>query len=68
ILPVFEEMQQIGNVTEREMYRTFNMGVGMVVVCAPSDKDEIRAHVERNEAACYEIGRVIQGQLEVAIR
>jgi len=60
-------MQRLGNVTEREMYRTFNMGVGMVIVCAPSDKDEIKAHVERNQA-CYEIGRVIQGQRDVALR
>src|SRR6476619_4690965 len=68
ILPVFELMQRLGNVTEREMYRTFNMGVGMVIVCAPSDKDEIKAHVERNQARCYEIGRVIQGQRDVALR
>jgi len=68
ILPVFELMQRLGNVTEREMYRTFNMGVGMVIVCAPSDKDEIKAHVERNQAGCYEIGRVIQGQRDVALR
>jgi len=67
ILPVFELMQRLGNVTEREMYRTFNMGVGMVIVCTPSDKDEIKAHVERNQA-CYEIGRVIQGQRDVALR
>jgi len=67
ILPVFELMQRLGSVTEREMYRTFNMGVGMVIVCTPSDKDEIKAHVERNQA-CYEIGRVIQGQRDVALR
>jgi len=67
ILPVFELMQRLGNVTEREMYRTFNMGVGMVIVCTPSDKDEIKAHVERNQA-CYEIGRVIQGERDVALR
>ena len=67
ILPVFELMQRLGNVTEREMYRTFNMGVGMVIVCTPSDKDEIKAQVERNQA-CYEIGRVVQGERDVALR
>jgi phosphoribosylformylglycinamidine cyclo-ligase len=67
ILPVFALIQRLGNVTEREMYRTFNMGVGMVIVCAPSDKDEIKAHIERNQAACYEIGRVIQGEREVIV-
>ena len=68
ILPVFALMQRLGNVTEREMYRTFNMGVGMVIVCTPSDKDEIKAHIERNQAACYQVGRVVQGQRDVAIR
>jgi phosphoribosylformylglycinamidine cyclo-ligase len=65
---LFELMQRLGNVTEREMYRTFNMGVGMVIVCAPTDKDEIKTQVEQNQAACYEIGRVVRGEREVAIR
>src|SRR2546428_6670734 len=34
VLPVFSLMQRIGNVSESEMYRTFNMGIGMVVVCS----------------------------------
>ena len=67
VLQVFQLMQQIGNVTEREMNRTFNMGVGMVVVCSPSDQDEIKAHIERNEVACYEIGQVVKGDREVMI-
>jgi len=42
MLPIFTLMQQIGNVSESEMYRTFNMGVGMVIVCSPVDADTIR--------------------------
>jgi len=68
ILPVFELMQRLGNVTEREMSRTFNMGVGMVIVCASSDKDEIKAHIESHQTACYEIGKVVHGEREVMIR
>jgi len=68
ILPVFELMQRLGNVTEREMSRTFNMGVGMVIVCASSDKDEIKAHIESHQRACYEIGKVVHGEREVMIR
>ena len=67
ILPVFESMQQIGNVTEREMYRTFNMGVGMVIVCSPEYVQEIKEHIERNQTKCYEIGRVIAGDRHVLI-
>ena len=41
MLPIYKLMQQIGNVSEAEMYRTFNMGVGMVVVCAAQDVEAV---------------------------
>src|ERR1043165_6677323 len=44
IPPLFELLQRLGNVSEREMYRTFNMGVGMVIVCAPADAETIKTH------------------------
>jgi phosphoribosylformylglycinamidine cyclo-ligase len=65
VLPVFEVMQQIGNVAETEMFRTFNMGVGMVIVCAESDALKIKAHVESAGQACYQIGRVTRGDQKV---
>jgi len=64
VLPIFKLLQQIGNVPESEMYRTFNMGVGMVIVCAEPDASAIKSQV--NES-CYEIGRVIEGNREVNI-
>ena len=67
-LPVFELMQRIGNVTEREMYRTFNMGVGMVIVCSPEDATTIQSDVRAKDSECYEIGRVISGDQGVLIR
>ncbi len=39
--PVFALIQELGQVSEAEMYRTFNMGVGMALVCAPTDAREI---------------------------
>src|SRR2546423_4175820 len=36
-LPIFTLMQRLGNIDQPEMYRTFNMGIGMVVVCSPTD-------------------------------
>ena len=35
VLPVFNLLQRLGNIDESEMFRTFNMGIGMVVVCDP---------------------------------
>jgi phosphoribosylformylglycinamidine cyclo-ligase len=46
VLPVFKLMREIGNVAEAEMYRAFNMGVGMVVVTAPQDKAAVESHLQ----------------------
>lgn len=62
-LPIFGLMQKIGNVEEREMFRTFNMGIGMVVICAEEDKD----FITENLREAVEIGRVIDGKKEVII-
>lgn len=62
-LPVFSLMQRLGNVEEKEMFRTFNMGIGMVVICSPEDKDAVCEHL----GTCYEIGRVIDGSNDVVL-
>jgi phosphoribosylformylglycinamidine cyclo-ligase len=62
-LPVFGLMQKLGNVEEKEMFRTFNMGIGMVLVCAESDKEFLK----NNLGECFEIGRIIAGNREVSI-
>ena len=67
VLPVFELMRQLGNVADAEMFRTFNMGVGMVVIAAPADAETIQAHLKERGAAVYEIGRVTKGNREVVI-
>jgi phosphoribosylformylglycinamidine cyclo-ligase len=61
-------MQRIGNVSEAEMYRTFNMGVGMVVVTSAEDQAAIESHLKERGTAVYQIGRVIEGNKEVLIR
>ena len=63
-LPVFGLMQRLGNVADSEMFRTFNMGVGMILICAESDKDFLK----ENLGACFEIGRVVAGNKEVVIK
>ena len=63
-LPIFGLMQRLGNVDEKEMFRTFNMGIGMVVVCSRSDKRVIENQVPN----CIEIGSVRKGSGTVEIR
>ncbi len=65
VLPVFKLMQEIGNVIDAEMFRTFNMGVGMVIVAAPPDAESIKAHLRKHNETVYEIGRVTEGKREV---
>ena len=68
VLPVFSLMQRIGNVSEPEMYRTFNMGVGMVAVCSSQDAESIKSHLDQQGDSVYEIGQVAIGNREVSIR
>ncbi len=62
-LPIFGMMQKLGNVSDHEMFRTFNMGIGMVGVC--SENDVIT--VKRDLNGSYQIGRIMEGQKEVSI-
>ena len=68
VLPVFTLTQRIGNVSEAEMYRTFNMGVGMVIVCAPQNAERVKSDLEQQSESVYEIGRVSKGNREVSVR
>jgi phosphoribosylformylglycinamidine cyclo-ligase len=64
-LPIFGIMQKLGNVEDSEMFRAFNMGVGMVIVCDYNDKKFIQNSLGKE---CAEIGRVVDGTKEVIIR
>ena len=64
--PVFGFLQREGNVPEDEMYRTFNMGIGMVVVVAPGSSAAARALLaEAGEPGAVPIGTVVEGDRQV---
>jgi phosphoribosylformylglycinamidine cyclo-ligase len=63
VLPVFDLLRELGNVSDSEMYRTFNMGVGMVIVCSRESAPSITNYLN----PCYEIGEVIEGNRTVSI-
>jgi phosphoribosylformylglycinamidine cyclo-ligase len=65
VLPLFTLMQEIGNVSEAEMFRTFNMGVGMVIICARQNTESIKSHFETLGQPCFSIGNVTSGHQEV---
>src|SRR4029079_5702317 len=62
-LPVFSVMQKLGNVDEKEMFRTFNMGIGMIVITSEADKETVMSHL----AEVYEIGKIAGGDRQVLI-
>ena len=62
-LPIFDFMQKLGNVEDTEMFRAFNMGVGMIVICSEEDKEFLKNELGK----CFEIGRVIEGNRDVSI-
>ena len=66
-LPIFGVMQRLGNVEDKEMFRSFNMGVGIAIICAESEKEVIISHIEKFGERCFEIGRVVQGKKEIFI-
>ena len=61
--PLFRLIQESGPVAEDEMFRTFNMGVGMAVVLAPQDADRFVASVP----GAFPIGEVVAGERQVII-
>jgi len=67
VLPVFDLLQRLGHVEEAEMYRTFNMGVGMVVICAETDAATIQSHFNATGERCYQIGQIISGEQRVIL-
>ena len=66
VLPVFNIMQSIGNVDHEEMYRTFNMGIGMVVIVDAAGITKIKNSL-KNLSEVYRIGSVIQGKRRIRI-
>ncbi len=56
--PVFDWLQREGNVARGEMWRTFNCGIGYVLVVAPGDAAAVGAHLDRLGLAHWQIGQV----------
>jgi phosphoribosylformylglycinamidine cyclo-ligase len=63
--PIFSFLQQHGGIAADEMLRAFNMGIGLIVVCAASDTEAAIAALRQSGASPVLIGRVTNGQREV---
>jgi phosphoribosylformylglycinamidine cyclo-ligase len=65
VLPIFEHLREIGQVTEEEMMRTFNMGIGLIAVIPAAKFTKAKTLLDRAEEKFYVIGRVAKGERRV---
>ncbi|MEE9167115.1 MAG: phosphoribosylformylglycinamidine cyclo-ligase [Candidatus Neomarinimicrobiota bacterium] len=64
--PVFTLLTKLGQLHEKEAFRTFNMGIGMVVIVSPELTDRVRRFLlQFRHVPVYEIGKVVKGDREV---
>lgn len=57
---IFKKMQSRGKITDGEMYRTFNMGIGMAVVVSRKDSVKVVDYLKKNKIRSYIIGEVVR--------
>ena len=60
VLPVFTELQKLGGLGNRQIYNTFNMGIGMAFAVSAQEADALMASLEASGEQAYRIGRVVK--------
>lgn len=65
--PIFKMLESLGGIEEREMFNTYNMGVGMTVVVAEQDADKAIRVFHANGCDAYAIGRITEGGDKVVL-
>ena len=67
VLPIFDLIKKTGNIDERDMFNTFNMGVGMSVVVSKEDADKALSVLKANGENPYIVGEIVKGEDGVII-
>jgi len=67
ILPIFRLIAEVGSIPERDMFNTFNMGVGMSIVVAKKDVDTALGILRQNGEDAYIIGEIIEGEEKIIL-
>lgn len=65
VLPIFEHLQKLGNVPQDEMLRTFNMGIGMLLVVPAKKFKKAQTLLDRAGEKFYSVGRIVKGDRKV---
>lgn len=64
---IFQSIQGRGNIEEKEMFRTFNMGIGMILVVEDKEVEDIKAQLERFKLKSWVVGEVVQRRPKIEI-
>ena len=67
VLPIFDLIAKEGSISERDMFNTFNMGVGMSIVVAPEDADKALEILKANGEDAYIIGKIEKSEDKITI-
>lgn len=67
VLPIFDVIAKTGNIPERDMFNTFNMGVGMTVVVDKNDADKAIEAIKASGEEAYVLGELVESDLGVII-
>ena len=68
VLPIFKLLQKKGNLEDKMMYNTYNMGLGMILAVAPEDAQKTMDAIKEAGEASYVIGKVVAGDKEVILK
>ena len=67
VLPIFDLIASFGNIPGRDMFNTYNMGVGMSVVVSAEQVEEALAILTENGETAYVIGTIVEGEEKVVL-
>ena len=67
VLPIFDLIASTGNIPERDMFNTYNMGVGMSIVVAPEDVEKSLEILRANGEDAYIIGQIVASDEKITI-
>ena len=68
VLPIFKLIQKVGSIDERDMFNTFNMGVGMSIVVAKEDLEKALSILKANGEDAYLLGEIVKSDNKITIK
>ena len=67
-MPIFKYIQKIGNIEERDMFNTFNMGVGMCIIVSKKDTEKTIEILNSCKEDAYIIGKIIENKEKIIFK